>query len=205
MIGYIYKIENEKGRIYIGKTFNIKNRINQYKRKNCRSQPLLYNSIVKYGFNSHKVDILYEGNCDNSFLSQLEIDLISKYNSYNDGLNCTIGGDGGFMIGDDNVSKRKDVRKKMSDSKLKFYQENTHPMKDKNHSEESINKIKKARFNQINQPSIKLKVKCLKTGKIYNSLKELSYELGLNYKQFHYRIRKTKYYEKDYEVICRYN
>jgi predicted GIY-YIG superfamily endonuclease len=34
MIGYIYKITNNNGRVYIGKTFDIKKRFKQYKNLN---------------------------------------------------------------------------------------------------------------------------------------------------------------------------
>jgi len=204
MIGYIYKITNKSGRVYIGKTFDIKKRFRQYKNLNCVTQPALYKSLLKYGYNSHIKEIIYQGECDNDFLSKKEIYYISVYDSFKNGLNCTIGGDSGFMIGDDNVSKRDDIRKKMSLSAKNRYRNNIHPRKGKPHTKETIDKIKEVRLKQKN-PSMKLRVKCLKTGKIYESLKSLSDELNIKYKSFFYKIKYTNFYQDDYEIICKYN
>jgi len=97
---YIYKIESPTGKIYIGKTTNIKSRINCYRYLNCKSQKIIYNSLLKYGFDSHKFEILYEGNNKLSEINKLEIYYIGLFNSFsqnnNNGMNLTLGGDGGF-------------------------------------------------------------------------------------------------------------
>jgi len=59
MIG-IYKITNPKGKIYIGQSINIKRRFNEYKRLNCSQQPKIYNSLLKYGSDNHKFEIIEE-------------------------------------------------------------------------------------------------------------------------------------------------
>jgi hypothetical protein len=97
---YIYKIESPSGRIYIGKTSNIKDRINCYKYLKCKKQRLIYNSLKKHGFSSHKFEIVYEGDNTLLELNKLEIYYIGLYNSFiknsDRGLNLTLGGDGGF-------------------------------------------------------------------------------------------------------------
>ena len=38
--GYIYKLESPSGKIYIGKTFNLKKRFSEYKCLNCKNQKI---------------------------------------------------------------------------------------------------------------------------------------------------------------------
>ena len=45
---YIYKITNPSGKIYIGQTINLNNRIKYYISYKCKRQALLYNSLIKY-------------------------------------------------------------------------------------------------------------------------------------------------------------
>ena len=65
MIGYIYKFENKiNGKIYIGKTKNIKERIYQHNHVTRNKNTKFGNALRKYG-----------------------------YDSFNKGYNCTLGGD----------------------------------------------------------------------------------------------------------------
>jgi group I intron endonuclease len=57
MIG-IYKIISPSGKIYIGQSTNIEQRKDHYKRLNCKNQTKLYNSLKKYGWESHSFDII---------------------------------------------------------------------------------------------------------------------------------------------------
>lgn len=59
---YIYKIENINGDYYIGATTNIVNRIETYSKYPTRikNQANLIKSIEKFGWRSHKFEILYE-------------------------------------------------------------------------------------------------------------------------------------------------
>lgn len=57
MIG-IYKITSPTNKVYIGQSINIKERITTYKRNDCKPQKALYSSLLKYGFNNHKFEIL---------------------------------------------------------------------------------------------------------------------------------------------------
>jgi group I intron endonuclease len=197
MIGYIYKITNPSGRIYIGKTKNTKNRFNQYKNLNCKTQPALYNSLLKYGYENHSVEVIHK--CDYSELSKFEIDFISKYNSFHNGLNATFGGDDGFLLGEYNVAKRPEVRKKMSDAKIKWYKNNNHYGLGLRRSEETIEKIKLKRSKQ--EPIIRCYVMDLESGVFYYGIKELSDLLNLKYKSFFYSIRHTDKYKNKY-LVC---
>lgn len=58
----VYKITNPKGKIYIGQSIDIERRKLQYKRCNSdiKGQIKLYNSLVKYGWEQHKFEVLEE-------------------------------------------------------------------------------------------------------------------------------------------------
>jgi group I intron endonuclease len=113
-IGYIYKITNPKGKIYIGKTINVSGRIGSYRnahRTNIKT--LLYNSIKKYGWTSHIFEIIDIASI--SVLNELEISYIEKFNSFNkfnsNGLNLTKGGDGAFGRIDSPETRKKRAAK----------------------------------------------------------------------------------------------
>lgn len=70
----IYKITNPKGRVYIGLTENVLDRWKDYYdfvSSSIRKQPIIYNSLQKYGVENHKFEILCE--CELHELYQLEI------------------------------------------------------------------------------------------------------------------------------------
>lgn len=78
MIG-IYKIISPSNKIYIGQSINIKNRKGQYKNYKGNSSsigPILLNSLNKYGWESHKFDIIEE--CSIEELNKKEV-LWKKY------------------------------------------------------------------------------------------------------------------------------
>ena len=66
----IYKITSPSGKIYIGQSNNINDRISQYKRKKCKQQTILYRSIKKHGWDKHIFEILCQ--CDSEKLNELE-------------------------------------------------------------------------------------------------------------------------------------
>jgi len=70
MIG-IYKITNPNGRIYIGQTTNHEVRWNKYKKYQCKDQPSIYSSLIKYGWEKHTFEIIEE--CSSNILDEREI------------------------------------------------------------------------------------------------------------------------------------
>lgn len=56
----IYKLTSPSGKIYIGQSRNINKRILDYKNIKCKSQRKLYNSLIKYGWEGHKFEIINE-------------------------------------------------------------------------------------------------------------------------------------------------
>jgi group I intron endonuclease len=87
MIG-IYKITSPVGKIYIGQSVNIQSRFKQYKRidSKTKSQTKLYRSLIKYGSENHKFEIIEE--CIFEQLTEREGFWQDNFNSINNGLNC---------------------------------------------------------------------------------------------------------------------
>lgn len=86
---YIYKITNPKGKIYIGSTVNIKDREYRYKTARIKNQVKIYNSILKYGFDNHKFEIIFE--CDESNRNIYESFYGEKFDVIGDnGLNLSL-------------------------------------------------------------------------------------------------------------------
>jgi group I intron endonuclease len=109
--GVIYLITSPSGRIYIGKTINLKKRIQSYKCYNCQKQQILCKSLKKYGWSGHSLQILFEGYCDDNELSDLEKKYIQEYNSFKDtnklGMNMTTGGEGWCGVNHSDKTKLK--------------------------------------------------------------------------------------------------
>jgi hypothetical protein len=91
----IYTITNPSGKIYIGKTTDLQRRLRRHKYDSKYKLSKLYNSIRKYGWDAHKVDILLQADCSTNLLDKLEIMYIKQYNTQHTGLNTALGGCGG--------------------------------------------------------------------------------------------------------------
>lgn len=94
---FIYKISSPSGKIYIGQTVNVQNRLTKYKNLFCKGQTKLFSSIKKYGWEKHKFEIIHECPIDTS--DYWEIFYIKKFKTFDskNGLNLTSGGKKGTM------------------------------------------------------------------------------------------------------------
>jgi group I intron endonuclease len=97
---HIYKITSPTGRVYIGVTSNYKKRIYAYKCGDCKSQSILYNSIVSHGFINHDIEIIesfigttLEALSKEMFWIRTFMSNAIKYRDMN-GMNLTDGGQG---------------------------------------------------------------------------------------------------------------
>ena len=71
---------------------NFDRRMKFYQRNDCHEQIKLHRALLKYGFNSFDVQVLYS-NIDKDCIDDLETLMISTYNSVEDGYNiCPTGG-----------------------------------------------------------------------------------------------------------------
>ncbi len=108
MKGIIYKITNKvNNESYIGQTrYTLEFRWRQHQHKKDGTK--FHNAIQKYGPENFNVEILEE--CDVSKLDSREIFYIAKYNTFNQGYNLTIGGDGRKkIISDDQYDEIKEL------------------------------------------------------------------------------------------------
>lgn len=100
-MAYIYVIENDiNDKKYIGKTeFSIEKRWKEhcrdYKQNRSEKRPL-YNAMSRYGIEHFKIKIIEE--CSSEEASEKEQYWISFYNSYYNGYNATLGGDGKSFV-----------------------------------------------------------------------------------------------------------
>lgn len=90
MIG-IYKITSPSGKVYIGQSKNIYKRWKAYYGLNCVQQPKIYNSLMKYGVDRHKFEVLER--CKQEELLMREYFYIQQYDSFKNGLNACPGFD----------------------------------------------------------------------------------------------------------------
>jgi group I intron endonuclease len=94
-VGLIYKLTNiVNNKIYIGcTTTSLNKRFNLHIRRSKNNKNnKLYNSIRKYGIDNFTIEQIEE--CENDILFEREIYYINLFDTYNNGLNSTLGGEG---------------------------------------------------------------------------------------------------------------
>lgn len=77
-LGYVYKIINPEGKIYIGSTKDLNRRLKSYIFNKNKSQIKIFRSIQKYGFYAHDFTVICK--CDISKMLQMERFLGDFYN-----------------------------------------------------------------------------------------------------------------------------
>lgn len=96
-MAYIYQIINNiNNKIYVGKTTTTiqerwKYHIGDSHRERCKQRPL-YRAMNKYGVENFSIQILEQ--CSPEEMDQREMYWINKLQSYHNGYNATLGGDG---------------------------------------------------------------------------------------------------------------
>ena len=108
MNGFIYKITNDvNDKVYIGKTLSsIEQRFKKHKsdsEKRAAEHRPLYSAMRKYGVNHFFIEKIEEVPIEN--LSEREIYWINTLNSYHNGYNATLGGDGKQLYDYDAIVK----------------------------------------------------------------------------------------------------
>lgn len=169
----IYKITSPSNKIYIGQSLNIEKRLKSYQKLKCKGQIKLYNSLLKYGYYNHKVEILEI--CSVDELNDLEIHYIKLYNSCKEGLNIS---PGGYLKSKETILKQQNTLKKR-------YSSGELVSKTKGIPNPKTSILNSKKIGKLNPNSIKCK--CTVTGKVYHCLKEAWLELYSNtykYKTF---------------------
>lgn len=194
----IYKLIFPNNKIYIGQTNDFKRRMNQYKNlKENYSNKYLYNSIIKYGWNNVKKEILFT--TTKEYINNAEQYFIIRYNSKfenGNGYNLTDGGEKDYSVSEEtkkkmrkpksenhriNISKSKMGKRckpfsdkhKINMSKSKMGKNN--PMFNVKHSKEYNEKISISL-----QKPIEVYTKCGNYIGIFSSQKQASEKLNLN-------------------------
>jgi group I intron endonuclease len=144
--GFIYKMVNPTGNIYIGQTKNIEDRLKRYKGLRCKSQKKLYNSLKKHGFESHEITILEE--VDIGLIMEREIFWIDYFKT-----NCYKHPDiGGLNLCDGGIGPVGRVASE--DSKIK----NGNKHRGKTMSEESRRKISMSLMGRVQSLETRKKI-----------------------------------------------
>jgi len=172
---WIYKITSPKNHVYIGITSHLYGRMEAYRNcdKRLQKQTLVYNSIRKHGYESHRIEVIDEFVGDLRYARDKEIFWVGYYKSNRckypeqNGLNLTDGGDGtrGYKLTEEQLKKHKlknigrkasdETKRKMSESQKGKKMNFTHltpefrkMMSDRNkqyrHTDEAKKKIGKA-------------------------------------------------------------
>ena len=81
----IYKITSPTNKVYVGQAVDLDRRLKSYAKGRCMSQPKIYNSILKYGWEAHRIVVLEE--CSELDLNKAERYWQDYYNSVEQGLN----------------------------------------------------------------------------------------------------------------------
>lgn len=95
MNGYVYMIVNPVGKIYVGSTKDFKKRKYHYSILSCKNQSKLYNSLLKYGFNAHTMDIIWEVDWIDMYRNERELGLHFNVMDKINGLNLKLPADTG--------------------------------------------------------------------------------------------------------------
>ena len=181
MIG-IYKITSPSRRIYIGQSVNINSRYIHYKNLHCKTQIKLYNSIVKYGWENHKFEVIEE--CEVDFLNERERYWQEHYDVIKNGLNCKL-----TKSSDEKVVLSEETKKKISEkAKNREVPEHVKEMLRTNflgrkHTEASLEKMRKnnARANLGKKASDETRRKISMNNSRHNSKLVINIQSGIFY------------------------
>lgn len=146
----IYKITSPSNKVYIGQSRNIERRRKEYSQKGCPKQRKLFSSLVKYGWDTHKFEVLMNvsENVPQNIFDDIEQAYMDFYrNSGYELMNIKEGGSNGPHS--EETRKRMSLKKigrKLSESTLKKHRERmlgkNNPFYNKKHSEETRKKMR---------------------------------------------------------------
>ena len=193
----IYKITSPSNNIYIGQTWNFDKRKYQYSKYSCKAQRHLHNSLKKYGYENHKIEILAElpEDIDQITLNKYECLYYDFYlNAGYPMLNLRVPNEiGGGKMSDESRKKLSEAKKgfKIKEEtkiKLSLAMKN---IEKKKMSEETKIKISKSKIGTKHTQEAKDKIKLNNwkkksvintiTGELYNSALDASKSLNINY------------------------
>lgn len=111
----IYKVTNMvNGKVYIGYTKNIRRRKKSHKSNAINNtETKFYNAVRKYGWDNFQWEIIYQSLDSEYTVSVMESHFINEYDSFHNGYNSTLGGDGGrgMMVSEETRKKLSQIHK----------------------------------------------------------------------------------------------
>jgi group I intron endonuclease len=122
----IYKITSPTGRVYVGLTCRLHQRIKDYGRLSCASQKILYNSFTKYGFPAHTIEAIdgFESDVDYAYGKEMFWIRTMMSNRIRfpeiGGMNISNGGRGISVLGKQPTSEKRSARRHSEETKLKM-------------------------------------------------------------------------------------
>jgi group I intron endonuclease len=159
----IYKITNPENKIYIGKSLDIEYRFKQYKNLSCKEQPLILESLKKYGWFNHIFEIIEI--CDEKNINEKEKYWINYFNCNDNGLNC--------FLNPNTSWKYPEEAKKIKSKQMKtLWMEGKHSGRGK---KPIINLQNNKQYNSIKEACIDMKISFTKAYKYLGEGKILSY------------------------------
>ncbi len=157
----IYKITSPTNKIYIGQSWNIESRLYNYKNSQADRQPKLHNSILKHGWAAHKFQIIIEfpETVEQKTLDYWEQELMNFYRiGGHELMNLREAGSRGKHTKDscDKIGEAhrgkilgQNTRKKISDARKKYSENNSGYWKGKDIPEITRIKIKNTLSGRI--------------------------------------------------------
>lgn len=137
IIGIIYRYISPSGKSYIGQTTDEQKRRLCFNEKKYYSGKRMDNAIKKYGSENFKYEVLFQKEYETvddaiKELNVKEQEFIEKYDSYNNGYNMTLGGEGvrGLYQSQESIDKMRNGLKK-------YYRTHDNPFKGKKHSDKT--------------------------------------------------------------------
>lgn len=199
MIG-IYKITSPTGRVYIGSSNDIDNRLCSYKNLKCKNQTKLFNSIKAHGWDMHKFEVLEE--CSIETLLERELHYGIKFNVLDReaGLNCRLP-----KSGEHYTYMSQETKDKIGETN-KLIQTG----KSLGHYESKLKKLTIEEVKKIKMLLVKNELTHTEIGKLFNVTRKIisNISCGKTYKSLHSELdtskRKKKYIkleQEDYNII----
>lgn len=199
MIG-IYKITSPKGRVYIGSSNNIENRLCSYKNLKCKNQTRVFNSIKAHGWDMHKFEVVEE--CSIEKLLERELYYGIKFNVLDReaGLNCRLP-----KAGEYHTYMCQETKDKISKANVL-----NQTGKSLGHYESKLKKLTIEEVKEIKMLLVKNELTHTEIGKLFNVTRKIisNISCGKTYKSLHSELdtskRKKKYIkleQEDYNII----
>ena len=115
IIHTIYKCVNQiNGKVYVGFDSCWPHRMTVHKSSSKKQDYKFYRAIRKYGWDNFEWSIIYQSKDKDYTLNVMENHFIREYDSFNNGYNSTLGGEGVFgMILSDEAKKNISMKNKI--------------------------------------------------------------------------------------------